>query len=346
MQGKVDKCQHRLDQLKDLLQPVLNSSSKGKLSKEGIQEPLFIEHPDACECAICLDPALHTITINHLTSLSNYFASVSRPEQSIQALEVAESVCESAENKTTRTLGRINVVLCGAKPSDVRSKATKKKRGASSAKGRKPKEETTVTNSSISQLMFSRHCITLYCMNAKLLLQNGKVEKASAVLSGAMELLCRAQDTNGNSLPVCLLPIKASLLHLFAVATLSSNEGTSSDASVDCNWFSKKQTRRISSGNTEEVTNSAQVDAVEEVELEMPRKGSSRRCRTSKNVGDKEEKKSSRAKGRGKSKKVEEILVEDDESDAVVPQKPKGRSKRPRSARASCNDVDNHIQGI
>ncbi len=341
-QGKVDKCQRRLDQLKEMLQPVLKSTSKLKVSDEGVQEPLFTEHPGTCECVSCLDPALHMMIINYLVSQSSYFASVSRPEQSIQALEVAESVCESAENKMTRTLGRISVVLCGVEASDGSSKATKKKRGTNSAKGRKPKEAATVSNSSISQLMFSQHYATLYSMNAKLLLQNGKVEKANVVLSGAMELLRRAEDTSGSS-SVSLTPIKASLLHLYGVAALLSNRGSASGVSVDCSWFIKNQGRSISSGNAEEMTDSVQIAAAEKAELEMTRKGSSRRDKTSKNIEAK--KKPSRAKGRGKSKKVEEILVEDDESDAVVLQKPKGQSKRPKSAKASCNDVDNHIQG-
>lgn len=345
MQGKVDKCQHRLDQLQGMLQPVFKPSSKLKLSSKGVQEPLFTEHPDTCECVSCLDPALQVIVVNYLANLSNYFESVSSPEQAIQALEVGESVCRHAENKMTRTLRRLHVVLCGAEPSDSNSKVAKKKRGANSAKGRKQKEDTTLSITSISQLMFSQHYATLYCMNAKLLLQNGKVEKANVVLSGAMEIIRNAEDTYGNS-PIHLLPMKASLLYMHGVTTLLGNKVPSSDVSMDNNWFYKRQTKSISNGNTEEVTDSLHVDAVEQAELEMPRRGSSRRCRMSKNVEDNGKKKPSRTKGRGKSKKVEEIPSEDNESNANVQQKPKGQSKRSKSAKDAVCNVYNQIQGI
>ena len=342
MQGKVDKCQHRLDQLKEMLQPVQKPSSKERLCKDAIQEPLFIEHPVTCECVSCLDPALHIIIINHLSSLSNYFASILRPEQSIKALEVAESVCEHSENKMTRTLERVNTILYHSEPKDSSSKTTKKKRGVNSAKGKKQKEDATVANSSISRLMFSQHYATLYSLNAKLLLENGKVEKANVVLSRAMELLRCVEDTI-EIIPIPLLPIKASLLYLSGVATLLCNQSSSSE---NCNWFSANQTKTISSGNTEKVLNSVHNAAVEEVEPEMPRKGSSRRNRTSKKVEDNEKKKPSRAKGKGKTKKVEENLLEDDESDVIAPQKPKGRSKRLETAKVSSSDVENHNQGI
>ncbi|KAJ7380134.1 Separin [Desmophyllum pertusum] len=141
MQGKADKCQHRLDQLTGIFQPVLKSSSKPKLFKEGIQQPLFIEHPDTCECVICLDAVLHMIFIDYLASLSNYLTSVSRPEQSSQALEMAELVCESAESKMIRTLGKLNAILCGSEvPRDCSSKETKKKRGTNSAKAESKKK--------------------------------------------------------------------------------------------------------------------------------------------------------------------------------------------------------------
>ena len=345
MQGKVDKCQHRFDQLKAMLQPVLKQPSKLKLSSTAVQEPLFIEHPDMCECVSCLDPALHIIVVNYLVNLSSYFQSVSSPEQAIQALEAGESVCRHAENKMTRTLRRLDVVLCGNEPNNCNSKATKRKRGANSAKGRKQKDDTTLTSTSTSQLMFSQHYATLHCMNANLLLQNGNVEKANVVLSGAMENLCNAEDTYGNRL-IHLFPIKASLLYMHGVMTLLRNEGSSSDILVDSNWFSKSGIKSISSGNAEEVTDFLHVDVVEQAELEMPRRGSSRRCRTSKSVEDNGKKKSSRAKGRGKSKKVEEIPPEDNESDANVQQKPKGQSKRSKTPKvATCGNVDNQIQG-
>ncbi|KAJ7380135.1 hypothetical protein OS493_010846 [Desmophyllum pertusum] len=145
-------------------------------------------------------------------------------------------------------------------------------------------------------------------MNAKLLLQNGKVEKANIVLSKAMELLHRTENAVG-VIPVHLLPIRASLLYLYGVTTLLCNKDSSGDVSVDCNWFSKTRMKSVYSVNTIDMTDSMQG---EEAELEVPRRGSSRRCRASKtvetSVGDNGKKKSSRAKGRGKNKKVEELL--------------------------------------
>ena len=344
MQGKVDKCQHWLDQLKAMLQPVLKQPSKLKLSSAGVQEPLFTEHPDTCECVSCLDPALHVIIVNYFTNLSCYFESVSSPEQAIQALEVGESVCRHAEDKMTRTLKRLDIVLCGTEPSDCRTKTTKKKkRGANS---RKQKEDSALTSTSSSQLTFSQYYATLYCMNANLLLQNGKVEKANVVLSGAMENLSNTEDAYGNKL-IHLFPIKASLLYMQGVTTLLHNKGSSSDVVVDINWFPKSEMKSISNGNTEEVRDSMHAEEVEQAELEMPRRGSSRRCRTSKSVEDNGKKKPSRAKRKGKSKKVEEIPPEDNKSDANVQQNPKAQSKRSKTAKvASCNNMNNEIQGI
>ena len=345
MQGKAEKCQHRLDQLKAMLQPVLKQPSKLKLSSTGVQEPLFTEHPDTCECVSCLDPALHVLVVNYLAALSNYFEYNMSPEQAIQSLEVGESVCRHAENKMTRTLRRLDVVLCGAEPSECTSKATKKKRGANSAKGRKQKGDVTLTSTSTSQLMFSQHYATLHCMNANLLLQNGKVEKANVVLSGAMENLRNAEDIYGNRL-IHLLPIKASLLYMRGVVTLLRNKGSSGDVLVESNWFSKSEVKSVSNENAEEVTDSKHVDAVEQAELEMPRRSSSRRCRISKSEENDGKKKPSRAKSRGKSKKVEEIPPEDNGSNANVQPKPKGQSKRSKTAKvATCNNVEDQIQG-
>ena len=342
MQGKVDKCQHRLDQLKAILQPVLKPPSKLTLSSAEVQEPLFTEHPDMCECVNCLDPALHVIMVNYFANLSSYFESVSSLEQAIQALEVGESVCRHAEDKMTRTLKRLDIALCGAEPSNCSSKTTKKKRGANS---RKQKEDSTLTSTSISQLMFSQYYATLYCMSANLLLQNGKIEKANVVLLEGMENLHNAEDTYGNRF-IHLFPIRASLLYMHGITTLLHNKGSSGDILVDGNWFCKSEMKSIFDGNRlEEVRDPMHAEAVEQAEREMPRRVSSR-SRTSKSVEHIDKKKPSRAKRRGKSKRVEEIPPEDNESDANVQQKPKGQSKRSKTAKvATCKKTNNEIQG-
>lgn len=346
-QGKSDKCQNWLEQLKEILQPVLKSSSKSKFSREGIEEPLFTGHPETCKCIGCVDSVLHTIFINYFVSFSKYLSSVSRPEESIHTLEVTETVCECAERKMAKSLERLDSILCstaGVESNDDSLREAKKKGKGKSAKGRKQKEDMTVKSCSL-QLMFSQHYITLCCMNAEVLLQNGKAEKANDVLSRGMEILHCAENIIGNT-PVHLLAIKISLLHLSGVTTLLLNKGSSSNGSVDCNWFSKHQVKKVSDDTV------VSGGLVEEAEIEKPKKGSSRRGRSSKaaekvNGPENDGKsKSSRAKCRGRTKKTEEPLTECVESDADVQQKTKRRKRAAKSAKSTCKDVDDKQIGM
>ena len=351
-QDKTDKCQNRLDQMKGILQPFLNPSSKGKSPKEGIEEPLFIDHPESCECVSCVDTVLHKILINYFVSLSKYLLSISRPEQSLTTLELTESVCECTERKLAKCLEKLEIVLCGAVGNDSSEdslKEAKKKSRARSAKGRKQKQGTAVKKSSL-QLLFSQHYGTLYCMNAELLLQTGKVGEANHVLSKAMEIVHCVENVLGNN-PVNLLSIKASLLYLSGVATLLLNKGSSSNVCGDCNWFCRHQIKEISGEDTVDVvTDSVKVDLADEAQIEKPRKGSSRRGRTSKAaektcIENDSKPKSSKARGRGRSKKTEESLAESNESDASLQQKPKGRKRPAKSARPPSKVADDNETG-
>ena len=98
-QGKRDKCESRLEQLSGLLQPVLKPSSRSKLSKNEVQEPLLLGHPQTCECVNCIDITLDNILIRYSLSVAKYLTYVSRPEQSGEALELVHSVCQCAEKK-------------------------------------------------------------------------------------------------------------------------------------------------------------------------------------------------------------------------------------------------------
>ena len=346
MQGKTEKSQCRVDQVQRILQPTMKSESKSKLSECCVQEPLFTEHPQTCECVGCLDPVLHAIFVEYLMSLSNHLALTSRPEQSLLALDVANLVCETAMYKIKHALKRLDAVLYPLETNDESSKGTKKRKGANSGRGRKQKKDAVATECSISQSMFSQHQVTLHCMNAKTLLQNGNLTKANLVLSEAMVLLHYLENVN-QSIPAHLLHHKAILLHLQGVAVLLGNRNLASEVSVDHNWFYKTQMNTTSCGNTEE--NPIVVVDDEEPELEMPRKASNRKTRTSKAVEktstlDNGRKKSSRAKSRGKSKKVTEEHLECEKSDANPEQKPKQQTRKP--SKAICCDVGDHIQGI
>ena len=349
-QGKTEKCQNRLEQLKGILQPVLKSCSKGKHSKEGFEEPLFIGHPETCECVSCIDPALHTILINYLMSLSKYLSSISRCDQSMNILGMTETVCECAERKMINILEKLQVsCVGGVESNEGRLKESKKKSRAKSSKGRKQKEDTDLKNSS-PQLMLSQDRITVHCMKGELLLQNGRVEKGSDELSKAMEILHCLENAVGNN-PVYLLPVKAFLLQLYGVTTLVLNRGSSSNAGVDCNWFSRHAIEVVSRDDTVVARDSVKTDLAQE-EIEKPRKGSSRRgkSRSSKSaekmcVEDDSKPKSSKAKGRGRSKKVEEAVTEGDESDASIQQKSK-RSKKPTQSSKPSSDVDGSKTGM
>ena len=343
-QGKTEKCQNRLEQLKGILQPVLKPCGKSKNSEEGIEEPLFIRHPETCECVSCVDPALHTILINYFMGLSKYLSSISRCDESIHILEVTETVCECAERKVVKILERLQMsCLGGVQSNEGRLKDSKKNGRVKSAKGRKQKEDTVMKNSS-PPFMSSQDRITVYCMKAELLLQNGRIEKASDELSKAMEILHCLESVVGNN-PVYLLPVKAFLLQLSGVTAFVLNKVSSSTSGVDCNWFSRHAIEVVSRADKVATDDFVKADLAQE-EIEKPRKGSSRRGRSSKtarkmSVEDDSKPKSSRAKAKGRSKKVEETVIECDGSDASIQQKPKGSEKPTKSAKPSKNVDDN-----
>ena len=351
-QGKGDKCESRLDQLNGLLQPVLKPSSQSKLSKNEIQEPLLLGHPETCECVNCIDTTLHNILIRYSLSVAKYLLYVSRPEQSGEALELVHSVCQCAEKKMAMCVQRLGMILCGcacSAPSEGILKETKKKGKAKSAKGRKQKEDSGLQSCSVSQLMFCQYFASFYCMSAELSLQMGKIEEANEVLLKATEILHCVENSVGYN-PMHLLPMKASILYMSGVATLLLNKGSSKDVCLDCNWFPETESK-ISSLENREKVDSSKVDIVEECEVEKPRKASCRRGRNSKPIeksateDTSSRPTSSRAKGRGRSKKAEEAQAECDDSEANIQRKTKGRRKPARSAKQPSNLVDGHKTG-
>lgn len=253
VQGKTEKSQCRVNQVERILQPTLKSANKSKSSECCVQEPLFTEHPQTCERVSCLDPVLHVIFVEYLMSLSNQLALTSRPEQSLQALDVAKLVCEAAVCKIKHACKRLHAVLYHSETNDGSSKGTRKRKGTNSGRGRKQKKDTAAAESSISQSMFDQHRVTLHCMNVKTLLQNGNLTKANLVLSEAMMLLRCLENVN-ESTPVHLVISKTFLLHLHGVAALLENRNLSSEVSVDFNCFFKTQMNTISCGNTEEMS--------------------------------------------------------------------------------------------
>ena len=351
-QGKGDKCESRLDQLNGLLQPVLKPSSRSELSKNEIQEPLLLGHPQTCECVNCIDTTLLNILIRYSLSVAKYFLYVSRPEQSGEALELVHSVCQCAEKKMAMCVQRLGMILCGcacSAPSEGILKETKKKGKVKSTKGRKQKEDSGLKSCSVSQLMFCQYFASFYCMSAELSLQMGKIEEANEVLLKATEILHCVENSFGYN-PMHLLPLKASILYMSGVATLLLNKGSSKDVCLDCNWFPETESK-ISSLENREKVDSSKVDIVEECEVEKPRKASCRRGRNSKPTeksateDTSSRPTSSRAKGRGRSKKAEEAQAECDDSEANIQRKTKGRRKPARSAKQPSNLVDGHKTG-
>ena len=351
-QGKGDKCESRLDQLNGLLQPVLKPSSQSELSKNEIQEPLLLGHPQTCECVNCIDTTLHNILIRYSLSVAKYLLYVSRPEQSGEALELVHSVCQCAEKKMVMCVQRLGMILCGcacSAPSEGILKETKKKGKAKSTKGRKQKEDSGLKSCSVSQLMFCQYFASFYCMSAELSLQMGKIEEANEVLLKATEILHCVENSVGYN-PMHLLPMKASILYMSGVATLLLNKGSSKDVCLDCNWFPETESK-ISSLENREKVDSSKVDVVEECEVEKPRKASCRRGRNSKPIeksateDTSSRPTSSRAKGRGRSKKAEEAQAECDDSEPNIQRKTKGRRKPARSAKQPSNLVDGHKTG-
>ena len=347
-QGKSDKCQSRLDQLSGLLQPVLKSSSRSKLSKNETQEPLLLGHPQTCECVNCIDTTLHNILIRYSLSVAKYLLYLSRPEQSGEALELVHSVCQCAEKKMVMCVQRLEMILCGcacSAPSEGILKETKKKGKAKSAKGRKQKEDSGLQSCSGSQLMFCQYFASFYCTSAELSLQTGKIEEANEVLLKAREILHCVENSVGYN------PMKASILYMSGVATLRLNKVSSKDVCVDCNWFPETDSKTSSLENSVEKVDSSKVDTVDECEVEKPRKASGRRGRNSKPIeksaadDTSSRPTSSRAKGRGRSKKAGEAQAEYDDSEANIQRKTKGRRKPARSAKQPSNLVDGHKTG-
>ena len=348
-QGKGDKCESRLDQLNGLLQPVLKSSSRSKLSKNEVQEPLLLGHPQTCECVNCIDTTLHNILIRYSLSVAKYLLYVSRPEQSGEALELVHSVCQCAEKKMVMCVQRLEMISCGcacSAPSEGILKETKRKGKAKSAKGRKQKEDSGLQSCSVSQLMFCQYFASFYCTSAELSLQTGKIEEANEVLLKAREILHCVENCVGYN-PMHLLPMKATILYMCGVATLLLNKGSSKDVCVDCNWFPETDSKMSSLEKVE----SSKAGTVEECEVEKPRKASGRRGRNSKPIeksapdDTSSRPTSSRAKGRGRGKKAEEALAEYDDSEANIQRKTKGRRKPARSAKQPSNLVDGHKTG-
>ena len=352
-QSKGDKCESRLDQLNGLLQPVLKPSSRSKLSKNEVQEPLLLGHPETCECENCIDTTLHNILIRYSLSVAKYLLYVSRPELSWEALELVQSVCQCAEKKMAMCVQRLEMILCGcacSAPSEGILKETKKKGKAKSAKGRKQKEDSGLQSCSFSQLMFCQYFASFYGLSAELSLQSGKIGEANEVLLKAREILHCAENSVGYN-PMHLLSMKASILYMSGVATLLLNKDSSKDVCVDCNWFPETESKISSLESSVKKVDSSKVGTVEEFEVEKPRRASSRRGRNSKPIEKSTTEDtscrptSSRAKGRGRSKKAEEALAECDDSEANIQRKTKGRRKPVRSAKQPSNLVDGHKAG-
>ena len=197
-QGKSDKCQSRLDQVNGLLQPVLKSSSRSKLSKNETQEPLLLGHPQTCECVNCIDTTLHNILIRYSLSVAKYLLYVSRPAQPGEALELVHSVCQCAEKKMVMCVQKLDVILCGcacSAPSEGILKETTKKGKAKSAKGRKKKEDSGLQSCSVSQLMFCQYFASFFCTSAELSLQTGKIKEANEVQGKSYTVLRILLDT-------------------------------------------------------------------------------------------------------------------------------------------------------
>ena len=352
-QGKGDRCESRLGQLSGLLQPVLKPSSRANLSKNEIQEPLLLGHPETCECVNCIDTTLHNILVRYSLSVAKYLLYVSRPEQSGEALELVQSECQCAEKKMVMCVQRLGMILCGcacSAPSEGTLKETKKKGKAKSAKGRKQKEDTGLQSCSVSQLMFCQYLASFYGTSAELSLQMGKIEEANDVLLKAREILHCVENSVGHN-PMHLLPMKASILYMSGVATLLLNKGSSKDVCMNCNWFHETDSKISSLESSVEKVESSKADTVEECEVEKPRKASGRRGRNSKPVEKtatedaSSRPTSSRAKGRGRSKKAAEEVTECDDSLANIQQKTNGRRKPTRSAKQPSNLVDGHKTG-
>ena len=95
-------------------------------------------------------------------SVAKHLLYVSRPEQSGEALELVQSVCQCAKKKMVMCVQRLDMILCGcacSAPSEGILKETKKKGKAKSAKGRKQKQVSGLQSCSVSQLMFCQYLL-------------------------------------------------------------------------------------------------------------------------------------------------------------------------------------------
>ena len=338
-QGKREKCQRRLEQLKGILQAALRTSSDVELSNESVEEPLFIGHPESCQCASCNDPVLHVIIVKYCTFFSQYMTCVSGPEQSMTVLDLADSVCSRAQSKMSRYLDGLgeHLHLCyeGDPGSGEKKLNEKQKKGKSKcAKSKNREGDDGFVKTSSFCMMFCQHELILQCMKAEHWLCNGKVENANSELSKAMETFACVENAIGVT-PVCFIPLKASFLYFSGVTVLLLNKGDSRNRFTGCSRSAKHPTMHLSIEDNATKSNSLKVDSVEE-EIEKPRRGSSRRGRNSKaaeetRYGKKSRSPSSRTRGRGRRKKVEQSVIECDDSTESIVQKPKGKKKGTKS---------------
>lgn len=338
-QGKSEKCQRRLEQLRGILQAALRTSSDVELVNESVEEPLFIGHPESCQCTSCNDPVLHAIVIKYYTCFFQYMTCVSGPEQLMTVLDLADSVCSCAQSKMFRYLDGLDkfLHLCyeGNPESGEKKLDEKPKKGKSKyAKSKNRKEDDRLLKTSSFCVMFCQHQLMLQCMKAEHWLCDGQVENASSELSKGMETLACVENTIGIT-PVCFIPIKASFLYFSGVTVLLLNKGDFRNIFTGYNRSAKYPPMRLSIEDNITKGNSLKADPLEE-EIEKPRRGASQRGRNSKAAEErccdkKSQATSSRARGRGRRKERGESVIECDNSTESNLQKPKGKKRGTKS---------------
>ena len=336
-QGKSEKCQRRLEQLKGILQAALRTSSDVELFNESVEEPLFIGHPESCQCTSCNDPVLHAIIIKYCTCFSQYMTCVSGPERLMTVLDLADSVCSCAQSKMFRYLDGLHLCYEGDPESGEKKLNEKQKKGKSKcAKSKNRNKDDRLLKTSSFCMMFCQHQLMLQCMKAEHWLCNGQVENASSELSKAMETLAYVEDVIGIT-PVCFIPIKASFLYFSGVIVFLLNKGDFRNIFTGSNWSAKYPTKHWSIEDNITKGNSLKADPLEE-EIEKPRRGASQRGRNLRAAEEtccdkKSRSTSSRARGRGRRKEREESVIECDNSAESTLQKPKGKKRGTKSTR-------------
>ena len=336
-QGKSEKCQRRLEQLKGILQAALRTSSDGELFNESVEEPLFIGHPESCQCTSCNDPVLHAIIIKYCTCFSQYMTCVSGPERLMTVLDLADSVCSHAQSKMFRYLDGLHLCHEGDPESGEKKLNEKQKKGKSKcAKSKKGQEDDGLRKRLSFCMMFYEHQLRLQSMKAEHWLCDGQVENASSELSKAMETLACIENAIGIT-PVCFIPIKASFLYFSGVTVLLLNKGDFRNIFTGCDRSAKYPTKHLSIEDNITKGNSLKADPLEE-EIEKPRRGASQRGRNSRAVEEtccdkKSRSTSSRARGRGRRKERGESVIECDNSSESTLQKPKGKKRGTKSTR-------------